>query len=85
MPTDLDLLRRIARGEGFKASGFGMTEMSAFQILADHLFELEGRGYLTIPRPHGIVQNGATKQGGYIQITPKLTPAGQDLLNAVGG
>jgi hypothetical protein len=27
---------------------------------------------------------GATKEGGYIQITPKLTRAGQDLLNAVG-
>ena len=33
----------------------------------------------------GIVQNGATKEGGCIAITPKLTPAGQDLLNAVGG
>lgn len=61
------------------------AEMAAFQILADQLFELEGRGFVTIPRPQGIVQNGATKEGGYIQITPKLTPAGQDLLNAVGG
>ena len=85
MASDVELLRRIARGEPFKASGYGKTEMAAFQLLADQIFELEGRGLVTIKRPDGIVSSGATKEGGYIAITAKLTPAGQDLLDTIGG
>jgi hypothetical protein len=85
MATDVDLLRRIARGETFKVNSYGSAEMAEFQLLADHLFELEGRALITIPRPAGLVSNSTSKEGGYTAISAKLAPAGQDLLDTIGG
>ena len=33
MATDVDLLRRIARGETFKVNSYGSAEMAQFQLL----------------------------------------------------
>jgi hypothetical protein len=33
MATDVDLLRRIARGETFKVNTYGSAEMAQFQLL----------------------------------------------------
>jgi hypothetical protein len=81
MPLDVDLLRQIARGESFKVNSFALPEMAAFQLLTDQLFDLEGRGLITIRRPDGLTSNG----GGYTGVAPTLTPAGKDLLATIGG
>jgi hypothetical protein len=84
MPLDVDLLRQIARGESFRVGSFASAEMAAFQLLADQLFELEGRGLITIRRPDGI-SSTASNGGGYTAVTASITPAGKDILATIGG